>query len=88
MHIQPEWYAGALGFIMPIIVNWVIKMHWTRRRKSVVAIITSIIAGFFSAWLSGNFTPDGILKDIALIFTISQVVYDQFWKDVLNKSKK
>ena len=88
MAIQPEWYAGLIGVIAPIIDHWLLKSGTSRRVKSLIALFISAVIGFGSAYFSGQFNPETILKSIAAAFTVSQIVYDQFFKDLINKSKK
>lgn len=85
MGINPAWYAGLLGFVCPFIVRMVIKMQASRRVKNLIALGISIVLGFFSAYLSGQLNPDAILKSIAATFTVAQIVYDQFFKDLFKK---
>jgi hypothetical protein len=43
------------------------------------------VIGFASSFLSGQFDTATILKSIAVCFSISQVFYDQVFKDLFNK---
>ena len=88
MTIQPEWYAGLIGVIAPIIDHWILKSGTSRRVKSLIALFLSAVIGFGSAYFSGQFDPETILKSIAAAFTVSQIVYDQFFKDILKKNNK
>ncbi|NIA04179.1 MAG: hypothetical protein GWP09_02405 [Nitrospiraceae bacterium] len=88
MIIQPEWYAGLIGVLAPLIVHLIVIGGTSRRVKSLIALFISALIGFGSAYFSGQFDPATILKSIAAAFTISQIVYDQFFKDVLKKNNK
>jgi len=85
MNIEPLWLAGLIGVIAPLIVRWITGTNLSRRWKSIIAILVSSMIGFASAFLSGQFNTVSVLKSIAIAFSISQVVYDQVFKDLFNK---
>jgi hypothetical protein len=85
MNIQPQWLAGLIGVIAPLIVRWITGARLSRRWKSIIAILISTLIGFASSFLSGQFDTGTILKSIAVAFSISQVFYDQVFKDLFNK---
>jgi len=85
MNIQPEWLSGLIGMVAPLIVRWITGVNLSRRSKSVFAILVSTAIGFASSFLSEQFDPATILKSIAICFSISQVVYDQLFKDLFNR---
>jgi hypothetical protein len=87
MNIQPQWLAGLIGVIAPLIVRWITGANLSRRWKSIIAILVSSVIGFTSAFLSGQFDPTTILKSIAVAFSISQIFYDQVFKDLFNKKE-
>jgi len=85
MNIQPEWLSGLIGVIAPLIVRWITGVNMSRRWKSIIALLISAVIGFVSAFLSGQFDFRTVLKSIAVAFSISQVFYDQVFKDLFNK---
>ena len=85
-NIQPTWLSGFIGVIAPLIVHWIVKENLTRKQKSFFAILVSAVIGFASAYLSGQFHTQEILKSIAAAFTISQIVYDNIFKDIFNSN--
>jgi len=85
MNIQPEWLSGLIGVIAPLIIRWITGVNLSRKWKSIIAILISAVIGFASAFLSGQFDTATILKSIAVAFSISQVFYDQVFKDLFNK---
>ena len=85
MNIQPEWLAGLIGVIAPLIIRLITGANLSRKWKSIIAILISAVIGFLSAFLSGQFDTGTILKSIAVAFSISQVFYDQVFKDLFNK---
>jgi hypothetical protein len=85
MNIEPVWLSGLIGVIAPLIVRWITGASLSRRWKSIIAILVSSMIGFASSFLSGQFDAATILKSIAVSFSISQVFYDQVFKDLFNK---
>jgi hypothetical protein len=85
MNIEPVWFSGLIGVIAPLIVRWITGAKLSRRWKSIIAILVSSVIGFLSAFLSGQFDASTVLKSIAVSFSISQVFYDQVFKDLFNK---
>jgi len=85
MNIEPQWLAGLIGVIAPLIVRFITGAKLSRKWKSLIAILISAVIGFASAFLSGQFDIGTILKSIAVAFSISQVFYDQVFKDLFNK---
>jgi len=87
MNIQPQWLAGLIGVIAPLIIRFITGARLSRRWKSIIAILVSSVIGFASAFLSWQFDTGTILKSIAVAFSISQVFYDQVFKDLFNKKE-
>ena len=85
MNIEPLWLAGLIGVIAPLIIRWITGANLSRRWKSLIAILVSAVIGFASAFLSGQFNAVSVLQSIAVAFSISQIVYDQVFKDLFNK---
>ncbi len=82
MNIQPVWLSGLIGVIAPLIVRWTTGANLSRRWKSLIAILISAVIGFASAFLSGQFNTVSVLQSITVAFSISQVFYDQVFKDI------
>jgi len=85
MNIEPQWLSGLIGVIAPLIVHFITGAKLSRRWKSLIAILVSSVIGFASSFLSGQFDTVSILQSIAIAFSISQVFYDQVFKDLFNK---
>ncbi len=80
--LEPQWLSGLLGVIAPLIVRWLTGATLSRRWKSLIAILVSAVIGFASAILSGQFNTVTILQSIAVAFSISQIFYDQVFKEM------
>jgi xanthine/uracil permease len=88
MNIEPVWLSGLIGVIAPLIIRWITGAKLSRRWKSLIAILISAVIGFLSAFLLGQFDASTVLKSIAVSFSISQVFYDQVFKDLLNNPRE
>jgi len=85
MNIEPQWFSGLIGAIAPLIIRFITGARLSRRWKSLIAILVSTLIGFASTELSGQFDTGTILKSIAIAFSISQIFYDQVFKDLFDK---
>lgn len=83
INLEPQWLAGLVGMVAPLIVRWLSGANMARKWKSFIAIIFSVVVGFASSFLSGNFNVYAVLSSTAFAFSVSQVFYDQVFKDIL-----
>jgi len=82
--IEPQWLTGLVGVVAPLIVHSIVQANLSRKWKSIIAMLVSAAIGFASAFLSGQFNTVSVLQSVAVAFTISQIFYDQFFKDLSN----
>lgn len=82
--IKPEWFNTFLGFIMPIVVNFLTMRKWRREIKTLIAILISLFIGIISTQVQGflNLQPENFFNTFIQIFTISQIAYNLFWKTI------
>jgi len=82
--IKPEWFNTFLGFIMPIVVNFLTMRKWRREIKTLIAILISLFIGIISTQVQGflNLQPKNVFNTFIQIFTISQIAYNLFWKTI------
>ena len=82
--IKPEWFNTFLGFIMPIVVNFLTMRKWRREIKTLIAISISLFIGIISTQVQGflNLQPENFFNTFIQIFTISQIAYNLFWKTI------
>jgi len=80
--IEPEWFNSFLGFLMPVVVNFLINQNWKREIKTLIAIIISLFIGIVSTKLQGILflNPQNLFYTFIEIFTTSQIAYNLFWK--------
>ncbi|MCD6426832.1 MAG: hypothetical protein J7L03_01830 [Caldisericaceae bacterium] len=81
----PQWYVWVIGILLPIVVQLLTQKDWARWKKSLVAFGVAVLAGLGAVWASGKFDVGNALATIGLIFTLSQLFYDQFFKNVFKK---
>ena len=82
--IEPAWFNTFLGFIMPIVVNFLTMRKWRREIKTLVSILISLLIGLISVKLQGLFllNPQNLFYTFIEIFSISQIAYNLFWKNL------
>ncbi len=82
--IKPAWLNTFLGFIMPIVVNFLTMRNWRREIKTLVSILISLLIGLISVKLQGLFllNPQNLFYTFIEIFSISQIAYNLFWKNL------
>ncbi len=83
LSLEPQWLAGLVGVVVPLIVRWLAGTNIARKWKSFIAIAVSVVVGFASSFLSGNFNVSAVMSSTAFAFSVSQVFYDQVFKDIL-----
>ena len=81
----PQWYVWAIGILMPIIVQLLTGKNWKRWQKSRIAFGVAVLAGVGAVWAEGKLDFANILATIGVIFTVSQLLYDQYFKNLFNK---
>jgi len=82
MQIQPEWLNGAIGFFIPILIEWLKKKNWSRFYKFLLALASCVVAGFLSCYFMGRFDVKDIPASIIFIFGVAQITYETFWKEL------
>ena len=83
MNQQPIWIAGLIGALAPYLVKLIARTTLGRKWKSLIALLVAAAIGFLATFLSGQLTVANLLESMAAAFTTSQIVYDQFFKDLL-----
>lgn len=74
---NPDALAYILGIIMPIVISALKRPDWSRTAKIALAVIVSIVAGFFSAWVSNDlvFSGNRAMANAAVVFAEASTVY-------------
>ncbi|MCX8095432.1 MAG: hypothetical protein N3D74_04535 [Caldisericia bacterium] len=87
--IKPIWFNSFLGIFMPIVVKFFINKNWSRQIKFLIAFLFSFLIGTLSVYLQGKFfmNTNNFEYTLLEIFSISQIAYNLFWKDLFEKSK-
>ena len=83
---MPPWYAFAISIVVPAIVYLLTnKGQMPRQIKSLIALGVSTVVAIGAVWASGKLDWSNMLATIGMVFTISQLFYDQYFKDILQK---
>jgi hypothetical protein len=82
VQIQPDWLNGALGFIIPILIQWIKGKNWSRFYKFLLALGSCIVAGIVSCLVTGHFDVKDVPASIIFIFGVAQITYETFWKQL------
>ncbi len=85
--IEPAYLNSILGFFMPLLTNLFINKDLPREFKTLIAIVTSLFIGILSAKLQGLLllSSDNLFQTFITIFSISQIAYNLFWKNLFLK---
>jgi hypothetical protein len=68
------------GVIIPIAIGWLKEVTWPSYYKFALAAGLSAIAAGLTAYINNDLTGQNILTDFVTIFTISQTVYQTFFR--------
>lgn len=74
--------ALIVGFLSPLILNFVVSALWPKWVKSLVALAWSAIVGVATAFLAGAFDGLSIVSTILLVLVVTITSYQNFWKQV------
>ena len=83
--IQPEWYNGLVAFFLPVLIEYLKNQSWKRIYKFIFAFVITLIISILSVFLQGKLDFMNIFDTLVLIFSISQFVYNTFWKSIFEK---
>jgi len=71
------------GVIIPVVITWLKDVTWPSYYKFAMAVGLSAAAAGLTAYINNDLTGTNLLTDFVTIFTISQTVYQTFFR-VLN----
>jgi hypothetical protein len=75
-------WAVIVGFFVPVVVNFIVSADWKPATKTVIAFVTSAVAGAGTAFFTGAYEGLGVPSAILLTFVVAIAAYAQFWKQV------
>lgn len=75
-------WALIVGFISPIVLNFIISALWPSWVKSLIAFGFSAVVGVITALIAGAFQGLSIVSTILLVLVVSITSYQNFWKNV------
>ena len=74
--------ALIIGFLSPLVLNFIVKATWPAWAKSLAAFAFAAVAGVLTAWITGAFEGLSVISTILLILVVSITAYQNFWKQV------
>lgn len=74
--------ALIVGFLSPLVLNFIVKATWPNWSKSLAAFLWSALAGSITAYFAGAFTGLGVVSTVLLVLVVSITAYQNFWKQV------
>lgn len=73
-------FTALIASIVPAVLAVINRRSWSSEQKGIAAIIVSILAGSGTAWVSGNWDGADITRSVLIVFFLSQIAYQTFWK--------
>lgn len=81
-------WALIVGFVSPLVLNFIISSKWSSRTQSLVAFAFSAVVGAVTAIIAGAYAGLGIPSAILLTFVVAIASYQSFWKKVTPNLKR
>jgi hypothetical protein len=75
-------WAVIVGFISPLVLNFIISATWPAWVKALIAFGFSAIVGTVTAIIAGAYEGLGIPSTILLTAVVAITAYQSFWKQV------
>lgn len=84
----PPWYIWAISVVLPALDALIIQAKWNRQIKSLVAFAVAVGVAFVAVWVTGALNWQNLVTTITVVFTVSQIIYDQYFKNVIQKKEQ
>lgn len=68
------------GTVIPVVILWLKRLSWPSHYKFGLAVALSVVLATLTAYIEGQLTPTSLTANFLTIFTISQGVYQTFFK--------
>lgn len=68
------------GFLVPLAISLLNKVHWPSWLKGLVTIVLSLVAAFLVLLVNGKLSTDNIQLSLLLVLGGATVAYKWFWK--------
>jgi len=75
-------WAVIVGFVSPIVLNFIVSATWPQWAKALTAFVFSAIVGTITAVIAGAYEGLGIPSTILLTAVVAITAYQNFWKQV------
>lgn len=74
--------ALIVGFLSPIVLNFIVKATWPSWGKALTAFGWSVLVGVGTIAVTGAWNGLSVVSTILLILVVSITTYQNFWKQV------
>lgn len=73
-------YAAVIGSLLPLVIAFIQREHWSSQIRSLVAFAAVFVAGLGTAYFDGDFTTKGVVGAILIVFTTARTTYAALWQ--------
>lgn len=74
-------WAGLVSFAMPLLTSFVTQSGLSSTLNGLIALASSLVGGFVTAWFAGDFdSAKDISTSMLIVFTGSIFFYNLWWK--------
>lgn len=73
-------YSALVGTLLPALVSKVVTADMEPGEKAAIAVLTSLLAAFGTAYFKGQINADDLVSSFLIVFTAATVTYQTFWK--------
>lgn len=73
-----QWSA-LVGFLLPLVVAVIQRPSFSKRMRTIIGIIGSVVAAFFAAWAQGKLNWEGWATSLIFISLTSWTSYLAVW---------
>src|SRR4051812_37277217 len=74
-----QWSA-LVGFLLPLLVAFVQRQHWSNNVRTIVGVAACAIAAILTTWIEGNLNLHNFGQSVIVIFMMTKTSYLAVWK--------
>lgn len=72
--------SAAVGVALPILVAVVKEQKWSSRTKSIIGVVSSVIAAVATAAIEHKLSSGNVIGSLAAVYAAEQITFGAFWK--------
>lgn len=73
--------ALVMTSVLPLAVSFLKQNTWSTGRKQALSLVLAVGVGILTVAVNGNLTGENLTLAITAVFTASNTIYHQFFKD-------